>query len=554
MNKRILSVGMTAMALAFLFFMGTSCNKDDDNVEDSNTGGGSKYEIADFVGKWASNAYSVDVYVQLNKDGSGEMTDPNEDYYNITWTLGSIELDSLNTSTGELVEYEEKGIKLTDEDGYYYELKIVEQSGTISSLVDVTNNITYTKSTSGDGDDDGDGDGDDDDEITTYEIEDVARKWASDAYIDEVYVLLQSDGSGEMTETDGTLYNITWEFAEIEISSLDTVTLEIEYSNIAGVKVTDPEGYYVELVIEEENDTIQALFDNSNIIRYKRVAMESDEVTKVHDISGKIEFEDYASGGEGITYHVNSSGNGEAYGRAGSVGIYESADASNGFYVYPSQNGSEWFNYSANVSEEGIYAVKIAYSCEWISDNKPMIISVISGSDTAQITVENNNSVFTEYTFDGYLYLNAGERTITIATTEDTWANIKLDYIEISNENVQSSYTMDDFYGHKFTSTDGVDYIDFNSSDNQFNIMGEYSNIDYDMCPFMVMRYGQLVDNAYYEYNVVEALYVNETAYGMYKSAIFIVVSETELIYMGNQPNDITLHANEETIRLYRED
>jgi len=162
MKRKFYLVLLVAVSLlATTMFSSCSDDDDDNNVTNEIT---EDYKISDVIGKWASSAYSVDVYIELKEDGTGEMADPAEDKYNITWIFDTIELDSVNTSTGNLVEYKEKGIVATDDEGYYYEFQIIGENGTVTALVDFDNNISYSKTTTIDDDDD-----DDDDELPTIE-------------------------------------------------------------------------------------------------------------------------------------------------------------------------------------------------------------------------------------------------------------------------------------------------------------------------------------------------------------------------------------------------
>lgn len=532
------------LAMAGLCLFHYSCSDDSDSgneeVDNAKT---AKYDEADFVGKWASNAYMVDVYVQLNADGTGSMADPNEDVTEISsWEIGTIETTAPD-SLGNYVSVETPAVIITDEEDLSYELLIVESADTVSYLMDITNYIYYkptfsTGDSSDDSDDDSDDETDDSDStaVKTYSVDDVARKWASDDYIDDVYVLLKSDMTGTMTETDGTANKITWEFTEVEQANLDTVTGEIVYSYVAGVKAIDPQGYYTELTIIERNDTIIALKDETNTITYDRIKMETDEETKVFSIPGRIEMEDYTNGGEGVAYHASYPGGGEKYGRMGGVDILSKSSASNGFVVAPAQSGGEWIKYAVNVKEAGIYAVKVQYYCGWVGST-PMTISVSAGNTTATTLVENNSNTLTEYTCTNYVYLSTSTDTIEVSFAD--WANVKIDYIELTNDGVESQYSVDDFAGTKFVAADGGS-VDFPESkfgqSGSCNMGDDYISVNYDNMFTDVVKVNHMGNNEAgdYNYHIGEFLIVDAGSGTEGLGAVFEIISKDELLYLGN--------------------
>ena len=533
MRKLLFAVLMTVLSVGFY-----ACSDDDDNTTLSET---TKYTKSDFTGKWCCDKYSIDVYVKFVADGSGEMVDPNGDKEDFTWEITTLESDSLDKTTGTLVDIEVAGLKLTDAEGYFYELIIETKSDTIASLYDADNGISYVKTVvdsndSSDDDDDDDDDKTDDDETTVkaYEVEALARKWACDAYTIDVYVDLQENGKGTYVDSNGDLDNITWEFAPVEVSTLNETTLEITYSYVAGLKISYSDGYYNEFIIIEENDTIIAIKDNDNNIRYKRVSMEKDEKTIVFSLPGKIEMEDYASGGEGITYHAKTPGGGEAYNRAGGVNILASANASNGFYINPAQEGGEWLNYAVNVTKSGIYAVKVTYSCVWVGST-PMTMTVKANNYSTTTVIEKNSGSFTEYTCTDYIILSSSTDSISVSFSD--WANVKLDCIELTQDDVKPQYTVKQFAGAKFTTEDGG-YIEFPSSNSQqgsCNMNNDFIQINFrDVFTAISKVYHMGKPAGDYGTHIANFIIADAGSGMSGLGAVFEIVSETELLYLGN--------------------
>lgn len=259
MKKNLLHFGVL-MVLMSMFF---SCSKDDDSSSENNGNQGGSgtvtYEVSDFVGKWSSSAYSVDVYVDLEEDGTGTMVDPNEDSYDITWKIGSIELDSINTSTGTTVNFSETGIVITDADGYYYELQIIANETAITALKDYDNNITYKKTTSSG--DDPTGDNDDDEETGVIEITGI-----------------------ELTESENISgsYIITWDAVE----NASSYHIFLNDESVAEYVTSIP--FTTELAIEKY-DTLKITaidqLNNDKVIASGFIIFKESEPVKVENLS-----------------------------------------------------------------------------------------------------------------------------------------------------------------------------------------------------------------------------------------------------------------------------
>lgn len=125
----------------------TSCSKDDESNNNSIT----EYSTSDFVGKWESNQYTIAVYVNLDSDGTGTMADPNGDIYNISWMVGTIITEDVD-SEGTVAETEYEGVIATDTDGYEYYYIVSSEGNDINEITDIYNNIVYSKTSDTDDD------------------------------------------------------------------------------------------------------------------------------------------------------------------------------------------------------------------------------------------------------------------------------------------------------------------------------------------------------------------------------------------------------------------
>ncbi|MCW3786962.1 fibronectin type III domain-containing protein [Plebeiibacterium sediminum] len=133
---------LTILFIAFLALSMSSCSKDDD-TKGSTT---KSYTTTDFVGIWTSNQYSIDVFVKLQNDGTGEIVDPNGDTNDITWEVGTFDVEETdangNTNT---VAY--NGVIATDTDGFEYYYIVSSLSTDVDQITDVYNHIVYSKGT-----------------------------------------------------------------------------------------------------------------------------------------------------------------------------------------------------------------------------------------------------------------------------------------------------------------------------------------------------------------------------------------------------------------------
>ena len=94
-----------------------------------------------------------------------------------------------------------------------------------------------------------------------------------------------------------------------------------------------------------------------------------------HLIPGKLEVEDYDTGGEGVAYHDSTLGNyGDQY-RSDNVDIEAASDTGGGYSVGWTERG-EWLSYTVNVAQTARYdiQVRVASAVGWtISDTLPSI-------------------------------------------------------------------------------------------------------------------------------------------------------------------------------------
>jgi hypothetical protein len=144
-------------------------------------------------------------------------------------------------------------------------------------------------------------------------------------------------------------------------------------------------------------------------------------------IPGRIQAEDYRSGGEGVGYHDLTAGNTGAAYRTDDVDIQAATDAGGGYNVGWTQAG-EWLQYDVNVAQTGLY------------NFTARLASATAGAKTVAVTVDGAAAAtfsFTDATgwqswkdyVVGNVRLTAGAHLlrITMAT-----ANFNINYLDVA--------------------------------------------------------------------------------------------------------------------------
>jgi hypothetical protein len=144
-------------------------------------------------------------------------------------------------------------------------------------------------------------------------------------------------------------------------------------------------------------------------------------------IPGRIQAEDYRSGGEGVGYHDLTAGNTGAVYRTDDVDIQATTDVGGGYNVGWTQAG-EWLQYDVNVAQTGFY------------NFTARLASATAGTKTVTVTVDGATAATFNFTdASGWqswqnvvvnnVRLTAGAHLLRIT---ETTANFNLNYIDVA--------------------------------------------------------------------------------------------------------------------------
>ncbi|MGL1904427.1 MAG: Ig-like domain-containing protein [Fibrobacterales bacterium] len=144
--------------------------------------------------------------------------------------------------------------------------------------------------------------------------------------------------------------------------------------------------------------------DNNAFTISEPVAVTIAEPIRGIEIPGRIEAEDYDSGGEGIAYHDQTQGNSGGKYRSGSVDIESSADVGGGYNVGWIDAG-EWLFYTVYVQQAGVY------------DMTMRMASGVSGNKTASVSLDGQT---------------VGTFTLTETKGWQEWQDVKFAHVFLS--------------------------------------------------------------------------------------------------------------------------
>ncbi len=150
-------------------------------------------------------------------------------------------------------------------------------------------------------------------------------------------------------------------------------------------------------------------------------------------LPGKLEFENYDKGGEGITYHDNELANYGGQYRQDGVDIESNGSRVNIGYL----DVGEWLEYTVNVSEAGTYLLDIRYANP---GQQPKLKFLLDGSELAEVSGFQSTGAWGTYTTGsfGEFDLPAGNHILRLEIIQ---AGINLDYLEVKEKPLREPYS-----------------------------------------------------------------------------------------------------------------
>jgi subtilisin family serine protease len=158
-------------------------------------------------------------------------------------------------------------------------------------------------------------------------------------------------------------------------------------------------------------------------------------------LPGRIQAEDYKTGGEGIGYHDQTTGNTGGQYRTDNVDIETTSDVSGGYDVGWTESG-EWLAYNVNVSQSGTYSL-IARVASGVTGTKSLYVT-IDGTTTGGLMSFTSSSgwqSWTDVTASG-VALTAGAHELRIYMNT---ADFNLNYLDVIQQTEQNLITNGDF-------------------------------------------------------------------------------------------------------------
>jgi hypothetical protein len=172
----------------------------------------------------------------------------------------------------------------------------------------------------------------------------------------------------------------------------------------------------------------------------------SDDVVitvKGNDIPlpGRIQAEDYRTGGEGLAYHDLTAGNTGGQFRTDNVDIEACTDVGGGYNVGWIDAG-EWLSYMVNVSQSGNYTFT-ARVASGTAGTKQLTVTVdgVMVGNTMSFTAANGWQGWTDVSMNN-VALTAGQHELRIQMTT---ANFNINYLDVTQQTVQNLITNGDF-------------------------------------------------------------------------------------------------------------
>ena len=148
--------------------------------------------------------------------------------------------------------------------------------------------------------------------------------------------------------------------------------------------------------------------------------------TPMNSLPGKIEAENYRTGGEGIGYHDTASGNiGGAY-RSDDVDIQASSDTGGGYNLGWIASG-EWLAYDMNVTASGIYNITVRVASPKTTGSFHIEVDGVNKTGTIAVPNTGGWQSWTNVTATG-ISLTGGNHTLKIVIDG---SDFNLNYIDI---------------------------------------------------------------------------------------------------------------------------
>jgi glucose/arabinose dehydrogenase len=149
-------------------------------------------------------------------------------------------------------------------------------------------------------------------------------------------------------------------------------------------------------------------------------------------IPGRLQAEDYKSGGEGVGYHDLTAGNTGAVYRTEDVDIQASTDVGGGYNIGWTQAG-EWLSYGINVAASGSYTVS-ARMASATAGTKTIALSVDGGAATNfSFTDASGWQSWKDVAVNG-VKLSAGNHTLRITMITGDFNLNYVDFVAVPNQ------------------------------------------------------------------------------------------------------------------------
>ena len=239
-------------------------------------------------------------------------------------------------------------------------------------------------------------------------------------------VFVTAGGVTQLREQSGEIHKWSQDHKRLHFGLADNTQVD-------SVEIRWPSGVVQQLENVEANQLLEVV--------------EADTNTAVTPI--RIEAEDYAPGGQGISYSDNAPTNfGKVY-RSDGVDIEATTDQGGGFNVGWIRAG-EWLTYDLNVPQDGTYDLVARVA----TPNDDRSLSATIGDQTATLEFDSTGGFQTWQDVVAEVELSAGPQQLRVDMLTDSF---NLNYLELIP------------VGLSINGTDGVDNLDGTDSDDVIN-------------------------------------------------------------------------------------
>ena len=145
-----------------------------------------------------------------------------------------------------------------------------------------------------------------------------------------------------------------------------------------------------------------------------------------HPIPGRIEGENYDTGGEGFAYHDTTSGNSGNQYRSENVDIETCGE---GGYNVGWIAGGEWLEYTVDVASSGTYDVEVRVASLSSGGNLHIEFGGVNVTGTMSFSATGGWQTWTSV-FDSNVVLNAGQQIMRISMDSSNW---NLNWVEFTS-------------------------------------------------------------------------------------------------------------------------